>query len=163
MRIGLLSDTHSYWDQDIEVYCQGCDEIWHAGDIGNMEVLDKIEAYKPTKAVYGNIDGAEVRRATSEYIYEEMMGVRLLMMHIGGYPGRYAQRALELIRHYKPSLFVCGHSHILRIMYDKKYQMLTVNPGAYGKHGFHQKRTMLRFDIVPDKVASMEIIELGTR
>ncbi len=158
-KILLLSDTHSYIGDEIIKYVKTVDEVWHAGDIGNVEVTDAIQKWKPLVAVYGNIDGEEVRKEFPENQIFRRESTQIFMTHIGGYPGRYPQRVRTLIQKYRPNLFVCGHSHILKVMYDKKYQMLTMNPGAMGKHGFHQKRTMLRFKIDVEGIKDLEVIE----
>lgn len=163
-RIGLISDTHSYMDEKILDYLKEVDEIWHAGDIGEIEVMDQlIHLDKPIKGVHGNIDYGEVKSNYPLNIREKIDGVDTFITHIGGYPGRYSKRIIEIFRENPPTLFVCGHSHILRVIYDKKYNVLTVNPGACGKHGFHQIRTMLRFTLNLGTIKDMEVIELGTR
>ena len=163
MRIGLLSDTHSHLDSAIIRYLESCDEIWHAGDIGNCEVADSLVAYKPFRAVYGNIDGAELRRSYPENLVFEISGVKVFMTHIGGYPGHYPLRVSKQIQEYSPDLFICGHSHILKVMPDKVNKLLHINPGAAGIHGFHQIRTLVRFSITESKIHDLEVIELGKR
>lgn len=163
MRIGLLSDTHFYIDKDWEQYFATCDEIWHAGDIGNLEVLDYLKTLKPVRAVYGNIDGHELRAELPEVLNFECEGVKVMMIHIGGYPDKYEARARRLIEWHRPTLFICGHSHILRVIFDHRYKMLTINPGAAGLHGFHQIKTIIRFTIAEGKVSDAEIIELGKK
>ncbi|MDL2223698.1 metallophosphatase family protein [Bacteroidales bacterium OttesenSCG-928-M06] len=160
-KIGLLSDTHAYWDNKYIQYFEECDEIWHAGDIGSEEVLEKLKKIKPVRAVYGNIDSHELRMICPEKLRFTIEGVHILMTHIGGYPGKYSPGILKDIYADTPQLFVCGHSHILKIMYDKRFQMLCVNPGAAGKYGFHQVRTLLRFAIDGTDIKNMEIIELN--
>lgn len=160
-RIGLLSDTHGYIDDEMLKYFKGCDEIWHAGDIGVPEVSLKIEAFKPYRAVFGNIDGHELRRMHKEYLRFTCEGVDVFMTHIGGYPGKYTKRMREYLSKTKaPQLYICGHSHILKVMHDKKNGLLHVNPGAAGKHGFHKVRTMVRFVLDEGKISEMEVIEL---
>ena len=162
-RIGLLSDTHSYFDEKIYDYFQKVDEIWHAGDIGSMEVLEKLEAFKPLRAVYGNIDNATIRRSfplDNKFKCEE---VKVWITHIGGYPGRYNKRVREEMPLEMPDLFITGHSHILKIMHDPKFDLLHINPGACGISGFHKIKTMVRFVIDGKKIESMEVIELGQR
>lgn len=163
MRIALLSDTHGYLDERIISYLKEADEVWHAGDVGDSSVANRIENLKPLKAVYGNIDGQDVRKAFAEELRFTSGGVDVYMTHIGGYPGRYSPRALAAIKASPPKLFVCGHSHILKVMFDKKYNLLHINPGAAGTHGFHHVRTMVRFKAVAGQVKDLEVIELGKR
>jgi putative phosphoesterase len=162
-RIALLSDTHGWLDPAISKYLESCDEIWHAGDIGKAEVIDELNKIKPTKAVFGNIDGGTIRRMCPEVLSFSCEDVDVLIIHIGGYPGRYSQQALQLIKEKKPKLFICGHSHILKVMYDPKNQLLAMNPGAAGKSGFHKVKTFLRFTIDGDQIKDLEVIELGAR
>ena len=163
-RIGLLSDTHGYFDERIAHHLRGCDEIWHAGDFGAAPVVDELQALAPQfRGVYGNIDGTDVRRTqplVQDFVVE---GLRVLMTHIGGYPGHYAPAARPLLAAARPGLFVTGHSHILRVMPDKHLGLLHLNPGAAGKHGFHQVRTLLRFGIEAGKVVDLQAVELGKR
>ena len=140
-----------------------CDEVWHAGDIGTAEVTDKLKSIKPLRAVYGNIDGGVLRVEYKETLYFTVDGLSILMTHIGGAPGRYPANVKAMINELKPGVFICGHSHILRVAYDKPYNLLHLNPGACGVHGFHQVRTMLRFTIESGKPGNMEVIELGPR
>lgn len=163
MKIGVLSDTHGWVDPAVYEHFTGVDEIWHAGDAGNSEVITELETFKPLRAVWGNIDGFDVRKATKEYLYFRVGSKNVLIIHIGGYPGHYAPRALELIREFKPDIFVCGHSHIVKVMYDRDLQMLCINPGAAGRTGMHKVMTMLRFSIDGEKVSDMEVIEFGSR
>ena len=162
-KIGLLSDTHSYLDNAIFKYFEEVDEIWHAGDIGSMEVVEKLEAFKPLKAVYGNIDDAKIRRAFPLDLRFDCEGMDVWITHIGGYPGRYNKRTREALDLNPPDLFICGHSHILKIMPDKKYNLLHINPGACGNHGFHKVRTVVRFSIDNGKIVEMDVVELGKR
>jgi hypothetical protein len=159
----LLSDTHGYLDPKIEKYILQADEIWHAGDIGSVELADQISAQKPLRAVYGNIDDAKLRRMFPLNQVFECEGLKVYMTHIGGYPGKYPERIRKMIESEKPGLFICGHSHILKVMYDKHYQLVHMNPGAAGKHGFHQKKTLIRFSIAEGKIISPEVIEIGNR
>jgi len=162
-RIGLLSDTHSYLDEKIFHHFANVDEIWHAGDVGNIEVYEKLAAFKPLKGVYGNIDDTLVMQyfpRVLEFICEE---VRVLITHIGGYPPKYNPHSLPLIQSYRPQLFITGHSHILKIMYDNANQVLHMNPGAAGTHGWHQQRTIVRFNIHRNNIQDCEVIELGPR
>jgi putative phosphoesterase len=160
-KIGLLSDTHACWDEKFEKYFSECDEIWHAGDIGSEEVLNCLETIKPVRAVYGNIDGHIIRSKCPETLRFRIENVDVLLTHIGGYPGNYSPMIKRAIYDSPPKLFVCGHSHILKVIYDKKLQMLCINPGAAGKYGFHQVRTLVRFSIDGDKIGDLEVIELG--
>lgn len=160
-KIGLLSDTHAYWDNKYVQYFSECDEIWHAGDIGSEEVIKKLEKIKPLKAVYGNIDSHHIRTLCPKTLRFKVEEVDVLLTHIGGYPGKYSPEIRNELYSNPPKLFVCGHSHILKIMYDKRLDMLCVNPGASGKYGFHQVRTLLRFAIDETEIKNMEIIELN--
>lgn len=161
MRIALLSDTHGYIDSNWNQYFESCDEIWHAGDFGTLEVLDYLKAIRPVRAVWGNIDNHLLRTELPETQVFVTNGIKVLMTHIGGYPGKYESRARRLIEFHRPGLFICGHSHILRVIYDKKYQLLSMNPGAAGIHGFHKIKTMLRFTILEGRVLDAEVIEMG--
>jgi len=160
LRIGLLSDTHSYIHPKIFGFFLECDEIWHAGDIGTMEVAGKLSSFKPLKAVYGNIDGQDIRIVYPKEIIFFSEKVKVMMTHMGGYPGRYEKSALNLILNEKPKLFITGHSHILKVMYDKKYQLLFINPGAAGKFGFHRSITMVRFVIDGELIKDLEILDI---
>lgn len=162
-KILLLSDTHDYIDKRILSYVQKVDEVWHAGDIGNLDVTDQIEELKTLRAVYGNVDGKDARVSFPEFEQFYCEQVSVLMTHIGGYPGRYTLKIKELLSKSTPKLFICGHSHILKVMQDKKYKLLHMNPGAAGIKGFHKIRTMLRFEINRDEVQNLEVIELGRR
>ncbi|HAP68233.1 MAG TPA: YfcE family phosphodiesterase [Flavobacteriales bacterium] len=162
-RIALLSDTHGYLDAKLKKYTESCHEIWHAGDIGTLAVTDTLESWKPLRAVYGNIDGDKLRVVYPENQLFELDGVKVLMTHIGGYPGRYNARVRALIEKEKPKLYICGHSHILKVMFDKKHNCLHMNPGACGNHGFHQMKTLLRFTLDAGNIKDLEVIELGNR
>ncbi|MFB9054973.1 metallophosphoesterase family protein [Formosa undariae] len=159
IKILLLSDTHSYIDDDVLKYVKQADEVWHAGDIGSLKVTDAIEALKPLRAVYGNIDDAQVRRVFPENNRFMCEGVDVWITHIGGYPNRYNILIRDEIKVNPPRLFICGHSHILKVMPDKKLGLLHMNPGAIGKHGFHNVRTMLRFTIDGTDIKDLEVIE----
>ena len=162
--IGLLSDTHSYFDERIAHHLRGCDEIWHAGDFGDAHVVDELQALAPVfRGVYGNIDGPDVRRTQPLVQDFAVEGLRVLITHIGGYPGHYTPAARPLLAAARPGLFVSGHSHILRVMPDPTRQLLHLNPGAAGQHGFHQVRTLLRFGIADGKVVELQAVELGKR
>ncbi len=158
-KIGLLSDTHGSLPKKTFEFFAECDQIWHAGDIGNQGLLDNLEKAFTVKAVFGNIDGTEIRACTREYIIETIEGVKILMIHIGGYPGRYEKKVRELIVREHPKLFISGHSHILKVMYDKKHQLLHINPGAAGNSGLHQKITLVRFDLDKGEIKNLEIFE----
>ena len=158
-KIGLLSDTHTYLHPGIFEFFRECDEVWHAGDIGNLETISRLAAFKPVKAVYGNIDGQAVRASHPEVHSFLCEGVKVLMIHIGGYPGRYEKKARLLIEKEKPALFISGHSHILKVMPDTRYNLLHINPGAAGKFGLHRKITFLRFVIDRNDIRDLEISE----
>jgi putative phosphoesterase len=162
-RIGLISDTHSFLDPAVFTYFDQCDEIWHAGDIGDVKVMKSLEDFLPTRAVYGNIDDKQVRIKYPENQRFEIEGLNIFMTHIGGYPGRYNKRVRQIIQENPPNLYICGHSHILKVMPDKKYNLLHINPGAAGHHGFHKMRTIVRFIIDKGKIEELEVIELGKR
>jgi uncharacterized protein len=163
MKIGLLSDTHSYFDINILEHFKDVDEIWHAGDIGNLDVTTKLAAFKPLRAIIGNIDGADAKVLFPEDLWWDCEGMNIWMTHIGGYPTKYASRVRNILQVRTPDLFICGHSHILRVMKDPKYNMMVMNPGAAGIEGFHHIRTILRFEIIDKKILNLEAIELGTR
>jgi len=158
-RIGLLSDTHSSINPRILDFFSICDEIWHAGDFGNEETADKLAAFKPFKAVYGNIDGTLLRKSYPKNLVFNCEGVKVLITHIGGYPGRYEKEARQMIELEKPGLFICGHSHILKVLYDKKYELLHINPGAAGNSGFHHVITCVRFVIDGKDIRDLEVFE----
>ncbi len=163
MKIGLLSDTHGFLNERIFEHFKNCDEIWHAGDIGTVEVLEKLRAFKPTRAVWGNIDGQEIRKITVKEAIFYINKVKVFMTHIGGYPNRYNKEVYFELLKAKPQLFICGHSHILKVQYDQKLKLLHINPGAAGNHGWHQKITITRFEIDGDRIHNLEVIELGER
>ncbi len=162
-RIGLLSDTHGFLDSRIEQYFADCDEVWHAGDIGSMAVADWLEDFKPLRAVYGNIDAPELRRRYPQDQLFECAGLKVWMTHIGGYPGRYSARVRRLLPQHRPDLFICGHSHILKVVPDPEHGLLHLNPGACGHEGFHKVKTLLRFTCAEGKVQALELVELGPR
>lgn len=159
-KILLLSDTHGYMDETILKHVKQADEVWHAGDIGTLDVTDAIENIKPLRAVYGNIDGADIRASFPLHQRFNCEGVSVWITHIGGYPGRYNRALLSELNENPPRLFICGHSHILKVMPDKKRKLLHMNPGAIGKHGFHTVRTMLRFQIDGKEIQHLEVIEI---
>ncbi len=160
-KIGLLSDTHGYWDERYLHYFEPCDEIWHAGDIGTLEVAQQLAAFRPLRAVYGNIDGQDIRCLYPQTLRFTVDGAEVLMKHIGGYPGRYDPSIAGSLLTHPPKLFISGHSHILKIKYDKTLSMLHINPGAAGKYGFHKVRTLVRFCIDNGNFSNLEVIELS--
>ena len=162
-RIGLLSDTHSYLDPAVFHHFAACDEIWHAGDFGTLALADELKGFKPLRGVYGNIDGTDIRAQYPETLHFKCEGVQVLMQHIGGYPGRYAPGIKQSIGQEGAQLFISGHSHILKIMYDDALKCLHINPGAAGKHGWHKVCTLMRFVIDGVQIKDCEIIELGQR
>lgn len=172
-RIGLLSDTHSYLDPRVLDYFRDVDEIWHAGDIGDAMVLQTLREYKPTRAVFGNMDGGEVRYSLSEFYRFRVEQVNVLMTHIGGYPGKYNPWLIPMFRkanqdpenddNHRIDLFVCGHSHILKVAYDRQWGFLTMNPGAAGKQGWQTVQTLLRFTIDGREIRDLEVIELDRK
>jgi len=162
-RIGLLSDTHHYLDDAILKHLQSCDEIWHGGDFGTITIAEQLQAIKPLKGVYGNIDGKDIRNEYPEVLEWTCEGVKVLMIHIGGYPPKYNATSKPLIKAYQPKLFISGHSHILKIMYDDKLDCLHINPGAAGKQGWHTVRTLVRFTIDGADIRDCEVVELGPR
>jgi uncharacterized protein len=163
MRIGLLSDTHSFLDPKILEHFSACDEIWHAGDIGDTSVASQLSSFKPFRAVHGNIDGTAIRSLFPAHLSFSCEQVKVLITHIGGTPSYYPPDAKKLIKEYAPALFICGHSHILKVMNDKTHNLLYMNPGAAGKSGFHKVRTVLRFSINGKKIEDLEVVELGLR
>lgn len=162
-RIGLISDTHSYLDDAVFKHFENCDEIWHAGDFGNIELADKLAEFKPLRGVYGNIDGTDVRKVYPENLRFKCEDVDVWMTHIGGYPDRYSPAVKAEIYKHPPGLFISGHSHILKVMFDKKINCLHLNPGAAGKQGWHKVRTLMRFTINGNKIQDLEVIELNGR
>ena len=161
MKIGLLSDTHGYLDVRVENFFKDCDEVWHCGDIGAQAVTDHLAESFNLRAVCGNIDGGELRRLFPEMMVFECEGVKTVMTHIGGYPGRYDARIRDVICRERPQLFVCGHSHILKVKYDKTLNLLHINPGAAGLQGWHKERTVIRLTIEGNKFTDCEVITLG--
>lgn len=166
-RIGLLSDTHGLLDKRVLEHFKDVDEIWHAGDIGSAEVLQALREFKPTRAVFGNMDSGDVRYSLSEFYRFRVEGVNVLMTHIGGYPGRYNPWLIPMFQRNKAAapdqrinLFVCGHSHILKVMYDKQWNFLTMNPGAAGKQGWQTVQTLLRFTIDGSEIRDLEVVEM---
>ena len=159
MKIGVISDTHNTFDSCLEEFLKPCDEVWHAGDFGSVEVADRIASFKPLRGVYGNIDGGVMRRMYNDVNLFEVEGVKVLMTHIGGYPRHYAPKALQDIHMSRPKIFIAGHSHILKVIYDPVYDLLHINPGAAGKYGIHAVRTAVRFDIEGGEIKNLEIGE----
>lgn len=163
LRIGLLSDTHGYWDERYLKHFESCDEIWHAGDIGSLELAERLATFRPFRAVYGNIDGQDIRIRYPESDRFTADGADVLMKHIGGYPGKYDPSIRGQILIHPPKLFISGHSHILKIKYDKTLGLLHINPGAAGKYGFHTVRTLVRFTINEGNFYDLEVIELNDK
>ena len=162
-RILLISDTHSFLDEKLFKHIDEADEVWHAGDIGNVEITDKLKKLKPLKAVYGNIDGAELRKEFKKNLIFNCENVKVYITHICGQPTNYLKEVKDLIELEKPKIFICGHSHILKVMYQNKLDVLHLNPGACGNHGFHQIKTALRFVIDDTEIKDLAIIEFGNR
>lgn len=162
-RIGLLSDTHAYWDDKYLTYFEPCDEIWHAGDIGSMKLAERLAAFRPLRAVYGNIDGQDIRKHYPQVNRFTIDGAEVLMKHIGGYPGNYDPSIRGSLMVRPPQLFISGHSHILKVKYDKTLRLLHINPGAAGINGFHKVRTLVRFAIDEGVFKDLEVIELADK
>jgi uncharacterized protein len=160
-RIGILSDTHCYLPPQVFEFFASCDQIWHAGDFGNLATADSLGSFKPLRGVYGNIDGQELRVHFPKNQLFTVEDKKVFMTHIGGRPGKYDAEAKKIIQRVKPDLFVCGHSHICRVQYDQTHEMMYINPGAAGKYGFHLKITLLRFTIDGKDLKDMEIMELN--
>lgn len=159
-RIGLLSDTHAHWDARYAKYFSECDEIWHAGDIGSMDIITRLEEICPVRAVTGNIDGGELRRCFPNVLRWQCEEAEIMMTHIGGYPGRYDVRIRQQLMQNPPDLFISGHSHILKVLYDKNLSLLHINPGAAGIQGWQQVRTLVRFTVEGKNFKDLEVIEL---
>ncbi|MBR5335345.1 MAG: metallophosphoesterase family protein [Bacteroidaceae bacterium] len=160
-RIGILSDTHSHWDDKYLIHFADCDEIWHAGDIGSEVIIDQLEAFRPVRAVYGNIDGAQMRRRFKETLRFTIEDCEVVMKHIGGYPGRYDASIRKELYENPPQLFVSGHSHILKVIFDNKLNCLHINPGAAGRQGWQLQRTLVKVTIDGNTFKDLEIIELA--
>lgn len=160
-RIGLLSDTHGFWDEKYLKYFEQCDEIWHAGDIGSVELAQRLADFRPLRAVYGNIDGQELRRLYPQTLRFTIEGAEVVMKHIGGYLGKYDPSIIGSLLVHPPKLFISGHSHILKVKYDKTLGMLHINPGAAGNYGFHKVRTLIRFTVNAGNFEDMEVVELS--
>ncbi len=163
LRIGLISDTHHFLDDQVFRHFESCDEIWHAGDFGTIELANKLAAFKPLKGVYGNIDGQDIRSLYPEKLSWLSEGIKVFMTHIGGYPPKYNPTVKRLLQADPPQLFICGHSHILKVMYDDKLSCLHINPGAAGRQGWHTVRTLVRLTIDGTNMKDCEVIELGGR
>ena len=163
MLISLISDTHGDLESDVVEHLNDCDEIWHAGDIGSLGVLIKLRQIAPLQAVWGNIDGREIRLETEENLFFRREGLSILMIHIGGNPGRYSKRSYHLIKKNQPDIFICGHSHILKVQRDQEHSLLHMNPGACGRKGFHKFRTLLKFEIDNGKLINLRAVDLGPR
>ncbi len=161
--IALISDNHSYFGEDTDKHLRDVDEIWHAGDIGNISSIEQLTKFAKFTAVYGNIDTPETRLIYPENQLFECEGMKILMTHIGGFPSKYTSRVKNLIKEYRPNIYICGHSHICKVMPDKENQLLHMNPGAYGHHGFHVMRTILKFSIHNGKIENLRAVELGRR
>ncbi|MBS1556543.1 MAG: metallophosphoesterase family protein [Bacteroidetes bacterium] len=163
MKIGLISDTHSHLDPKVLEYFQSVDEIWHAGDIGEVSVTQQLEHLKPLRAVYGNIDDKNLQALYPEYLWFDCEGLRIWMTHIAGSPPNYNPRTKKILKEKSADVLICGHSHILKVIKDPKYNLLYINPGAAGNHGFHHIKTIMRFEILNKEIKNMEVIELGKR
>lgn len=163
LRIGLLSDTHGFLDDAVFKHFEQCDEIWHAGDFGSFSIAESLQNFKPLVGVFGNIDGPDIRREFPEEIIFKREEIKIFMKHIGGYPPKYTPQVKPVIASQRPNLFVCGHSHILKIMYDDRLKCLHINPGAAGLQGWHKVRTLVRFVIVGNEMKNCEVIELKGR
>lgn len=162
-RIGLISDTHGFLDDAVFKHFENCDEVWHAGDFGNLALADQLVSFKPFKGVYGNIDGNDIRTVYPEQLVFMSEGVKVMIRHIGGSPPKYNPETRKELQIHQPQLFISGHSHILKVMYDEKIQCLHINPGAAGKHGWHKVRTIIRFVIDGKEMKNCEVIELGKK
>lgn len=160
MKIGLMSDTHSYLHPLVFKYFEQVDQVWHAGDIGSIALADELEAFKPFRAVYGNIDGADIRIRYPESRLFTCEGVKVMMTHIGGYPPKYNAATKPYILKHRPKLFICGHSHILKVIPDPALQLLHINPGACGQQGWHKVKTLVRFELTEGEIRALEVIEL---
>lgn len=162
-RIGIISDTHGFLDEAVFRHFEYCDEVWHAGDFGNAELANKLSSFKPTKGVFGNIDGHDIRVVYPEQLVFTCEGVKVMIRHIGGSPPKYNPETRKELQIHQPQLFISGHSHILKVMYDENIQCLHMNPGAAGKQGWHKVRTIIRFAIEGTNIRDCEVIELGSR
>ncbi|MBI3142787.1 MAG: metallophosphoesterase family protein [Bacteroidetes bacterium] len=163
MKIGIVSDTHGHWDERLSFYVAQCQEVWHAGDFGSVEVVRQIEKTTALRGVHGNIDGKEIRSQFPENMIFDCEGMRVLIRHICGYPGRYGNKTLSIISREKPHVVIAGHSHICKVVRDNKWQHLHINPGAAGYHGFHHVRTMITMELDQGKIEKLQVVELGGR
>jgi putative phosphoesterase len=163
LRVGLLSDTHGFLDEKIFVHFKDCHELWHAGDFGDMSLIERLQAFKPLRGVYGNIDSQAIRNIFPEVNIFTCEGVRVMMKHIGGYPPNYNKETKRQLTVEKPQLFISGHSHILKIIYNERLQCLHMNPGACGRQGWHKVRTLIRFTIDGNDIRDCDVIELGKK
>jgi putative phosphoesterase len=162
-RIGLISDTHSYLDPAVFEHFKNCDVIWHAGDFGSAAIAEQLNAFKPLRGISGNIDGFDITGMYPQQLVFMCESVKVMMRHIGGYPPKYNPETKKEVLIHKPQLFISGHSHILKVMYDEKLRCLHINPGAAGKHGWHKMRTLIRFAINGKNIQDCQVIELGSR
>ena len=162
-KIAIISDSHSYLDKSAINHIKKCDEVWHAGDIGNIKIIDDLQKIIKLRAVYGNIDGTEIRKICPENLFFNCEGINVLMTHIGGRPEKYNKRARNLLVTKKPDIFICGHSHILIVKKDNKFNLLHINPGAIGKEGFHKFRTMILLEIENKNIIDLKAIDFGKR
>jgi len=163
MRIGLISDTHSHLDPTVFEHFKNVDEIWHAGDIGDAAVINALESFKPVRAVFGNIDDKSIQARFPEDLWFDCEGFNIWMTHIGGAPPNYNPRIKKILKERVPNIFICGHSHILKVKKDPQYNLLYLNPGAAGNHGFHIMKTLIRFELIKKEIKNMDVIELGKR
>ena len=162
-KIGVISDTHGSFENKFADFFKDCDELWHCGDWGDVSVVDKMKAIAPVKGVYGNIDGQDIRIEFPEYRAFEIEGMRVLIIHIGGYPGRYQPKVREMIDRWRPHLYLSGHSHILKVVNDKKRHLLHINPGAAGNSGFHKVKTAVKFDIAQGNISNLQVMEVDRK
>ena len=162
-KIGLISDTHGFLDEAVFRHFDKCDEIWHAGDFGNDQLAQRLREFKPLKGVYGNIDGQDIRSHYPEQLVFTCESVKVMMRHIGGAPPKYNPETRKQLQEHHPLLFISGHSHILKVMFDQQFQCLHMNPGAAGKQGWHKTRTLIRFVIDGKEMKDCEVVELGVR
>lgn len=163
MKLGIISDTHGYMDDRILKHLEGCDEIWHAGDIGHPSVTARLASVNTVEAVHGNIDNTQIRAQFPEHVFKNIEGTRVLMIHIAGAMSKYNATVQHLLLKYNPQLLICGHSHILKVAFDKRFNLLYLNPGAAGRHGFHKTRTLVRVDVNDTGLKNCEVVELGPR
>lgn len=163
MEIGIISDTHGFLDPQVFIAFEGCDEVWHAGDFGNLEILLSLRDFKPLRSVYGNIDDVSIRQQAPEDQRFDCEGVRVWMTHIAGHPGRYAPRVRRILADNPPDVLICGHTHVISVENDTKYHLKYINPGAAGHEGHHVMRTLLKATFVEKKISNLRLVELGPR